>query len=228
MSDNNRAETSHNKNCALGLAALRVTNDAMKKILVATGNKHKTGEIRAMLGAGWLVEDLSDHPHLPSPVEDGATFSDNAKIKALAGSRKLPGMLVLSDDSGLEVDALNGAPGVKSARYAGDGATDADNRERLKRDLNSLIKNGTTGPFKGRFCCCMVLAQNGIPQGEFHGAVEGRLLLEEEGSGGFGYDALFVPEGYENSFGVLSAEIKNGLSHRARALAKVIAYLNEG
>ncbi len=199
----------------------------MKKILVATGNQHKTGEIRAMLGEGWLVEDLRDHPHLPSPVEDGATFSDNAKIKALAASRELPGMLVLSDDSGLEVDALNGAPGVISARYAGDGATDADNRTRLKHELRSLVEQGTTGPFTGRFRCCMVLAQNGNTLGEFNGTVEGRLLLKEEGAGGFGYDSLFVPDGYANSFGVLSAEIKNGLSHRARALEKVISYLAE-
>ena len=130
----------------------------MNRLFVATGNKHKTGEIRAMLGEGWLVEDLSDHPHLPSPVEDGATFSDNATIKALVASRELPGMLVLSDDSGLEVAALNGAPGVISARYAGDGATDADNRARLKRELRSLMEQGTTGPFIGRFRCCMVLA----------------------------------------------------------------------
>lgn len=200
----------------------------MKKILVATGNRHKTEEIRAMLGKVWLVEDLRDHPHLPSPVEDGATFSDNAKIKALAASRELPGMLVLSDDSGLEVDALNGAPGVISARYAGDGATDADNRARLKKELNALVKQGVPQPFTGRFRCCMVLAQNGKTLGEFNGSVEGRLLLDEEGAGGFGYDALFVPDGLKNSFGVLSAEIKNGLSHRARAISKMITFLNEG
>lgn len=199
----------------------------MKKILVATGNQHKTGEIRAILGEGWLVEELSNHPHLPSPMEDGATFSDNATIKALAASRELPGMLVLSDDSGLEADALNGAPGVISARYAGAGATDADNRGRLKRELRALVERGISGPFTARFRCCMVLAQNGNTLGEFYGAVEGRLLLEEMGTGGFGYDSLFVPDGYANTFGVLSAEIKNGLSHRARALEKLVSYLNE-
>lgn len=198
----------------------------MKKILVATGNRHKTGEIRAMLGPGWLVEDLGDYPHLPSPVEDGATFADNAKIKALAASRELPGMLVLSDDSGLEVDALGGAPGVISARYAGEGATDAGNRARLKRELRSLLEQDVQAPFTARFRCCMALAQNGKTLGVFEGAVEGRVLLDEEGAGGFGYDALFVPDGFASSFGVLSATIKNELSHRARALAKVISHLN--
>ncbi len=178
-----------------------------------------------MLGAGFWVEDLQDHPHLPSPEETGDTFVENAAIKALSASLALPDRLVLSDDSGLEVDALNGAPGVRSARYAGETATDADNRERLKSELGALVKAGAGVPFTGRFRCCMVLALNGEVLGDFDGAVEGRLLLSEEGAGGFGYDALFVPEGHEHSFGVLPAEVKNQLSHRSRALKKVSAWL---
>ncbi len=194
----------------------------MNRLLIATGNRHKTEEISAMLGADFLVEDLKDHPHLPSPEETGETFADNAKIKAIAASAALPDVLVLADDSGLEVDALNGAPGVKSARYAGANANDADNRERLKRELAS---NGATQPMTGRFHCCMVLARKGEVLGVFDGAVEGRLLLCEEGSGGFGYDSLFVPDGHEHSFGVLPSEVKNQLSHRSRALQKVVEWL---
>ncbi len=181
-----------------------------------------------MLGAGWTVEDLRDHPRLAQPEETGATFAENARIKALAASAALPGWLVLSDDSGLEVDALDGAPGVRSARYAGAGATDADNRERLKRELRALIPTTpeeVAPSFRGRFRCCMTLARDNAVLGSFDGAVEGRLLLSEQGSGGFGYDPLFVPDGFDQSFGVLPAETKNQLSHRARALAKIVEWL---
>ncbi len=197
----------------------------MKKLFVATGNRHKTEEIRAMLGAGWMIEDLSMHPHLPQPEETGVTFAENAAIKALAASRALPGTLVLSDDSGLEVDVLDGAPSVISARYAGVGASDADNRKKLKGELHRLSQQGAAQPFTGRFRCCMCLAREGAVLGTFDGSVEGRLLLNEEGAGGFGYDPLFVPDGFGKSFGVLPAETKNQLSHRARALAKVAAWL---
>src|SRR5579871_3850450 len=115
---------------------------SVKRLVVATGNSHKTGEIRSMLDPAWQVEDLKSHPHLPAPVEDGHTFEANAKIKALAISQALPEALVLSDDSGLEVDALSGEPGVWSARYAGPSPTDVDNRERLKRELAAKIKAG--------------------------------------------------------------------------------------
>lgn len=198
----------------------------MKRLIVATGNSHKTGEIRSMIGSAWSVEDLKAHPYLPAPVEDGDTFESNARIKALEISRALPEALVLSDDSGLEVDALGGAPGVWSARYAGVGATDAENRARLKREMEK-ISGKAWPPAKARFRCCMVLAENGAVLGVFHGTVEGRLLLTEQGEGGFGYDPLFVPDGHEHSFGVLPAEVKNQLSHRARALAQVKQWLDE-
>lgn len=197
----------------------------MRTIVVATGNRHKTEEIRAMLGEGWKVEDLRDYPGLPAPEETGATFAANAEIKALALSRALPDALVLADDSGLEVDALDGAPGVVSARYAGRGASDADNRSKLKAGLRRLQNAGHPGKFTGRFRCCLCLAEKGNVLGLFDGAVEGRLLLEEEGQGGFGYDALFVPDGFGQSFGVLPAETKNSLSHRSRALSKMRDWL---
>jgi XTP/dITP diphosphohydrolase len=197
----------------------------VKRLIVATGNSHKTGEIHAVLGQGWQVEDLKSHPHLPAPVENGDTFEANAKIKALAISHALPEALVLSDDSGLEVDALGGEPGVWSARYAGESATDADNRERLKRELTAKIQSGARSPYTGRFRCCMVLAKGGEVLGVFHGTVDGQLLTKEEGEGGFGYDPLFVPDGHDRSFGTLPSDIKNQLSHRARALAQVKNWL---
>jgi XTP/dITP diphosphohydrolase len=209
----------------VGVNLVYATNARVKHLIVATGNSHKTGEIRAMLGERWLVEDLKAHPHLPSPVEDGDTFEANARIKALAISAALPDALVLSDDSGLEVDVLGGEPGVISARYAGEPSNDANNRERLKRELRAKIAAGAAQPFTGRFHCCMVLAEKGDILGIFDGAVEGQLLLEEEGAGGFGYDPLFVPDGHGHSFGVLPADTKNQLSHRARALAKVKDWL---
>lgn len=180
-----------------------------------------------MLGQGYEVSDLSAHPHMPQPEESGETFEANATIKALAASSALPDALVLADDSGLEVDALGGAPGVTSARYAGPLATDADNRNRLKEELAAFAQKTESPVFTGRFRCCMVLARNGRVLGVFDGAVEGHLLLAEDGEGGFGYDPLFVPEGYDKSFGVLPASVKNQLSHRSRALARVVAWLSE-
>jgi XTP/dITP diphosphohydrolase len=195
----------------------RITEAAPMHLLIATRNAHKTAEIRSMLGPHWSVADLSEHPGIPSPEENGATFSENAAIKALAASAIFPG-LVLADDSGLEVDALAGAPGVRSARYAGPGATDAANRARLLREL-------TCFPSRARFRCAMALAEGGTVREEFSGAVEGRIIANERGEGGFGYDSLFIPDGFEQTFAELPSTTKNQLSHRARALAGVIAFL---
>jgi len=194
----------------------------MPKLLVATKNAHKTGEIREMLGEMWQVTDLTAHPEIPAPEETGKTFAANAKIKALAASEIFSGC-VLSDDSGLEVDALGGAPGVHSARYAGEGANDALNRAKL---LQALEAEGVRGKARSaRFRCVMVLVENGEVLGVFDGAVEGVIINAERGEGGFGYDPLFVPEGFCETFGQLPAATKNQLSHRARALAKVLTFL---
>ena len=192
-------------------------------LLIATKNAHKTAEIRAMLAA-WEVSDLTAHPDIPAPEETGATFAENAAIKAVAASGRFTG-LVLADDSGLEVDALGGAPGVISARYAGPGASDADNRARLLCELEAASVRGKART--ARFRCAMALAENGAVLGIFDGAVEGIIINQEKGAGGFGYDVLFVPEGYCETFGQLPAGTKNQLSHRARALAKVVAFLAE-
>ena len=193
-----------------------------QRILIATSNAHKTEEIRQIMGGEWEVVDLRSHPALVLPEETGDTFEANAVIKAEAASLAVAGVWVLSDDSGLEVDALGGQPGVRSARYSGETANDASNREKLKSELGKL-----EGPFAGRFRCCMAVAKDGKVIRVFHGSVEGVLRVEEEGVGGFGYDPLFVPNGFEQSFGVLPPATKNELSHRARALSQVIEWLKE-
>jgi XTP/dITP diphosphohydrolase len=193
----------------------------MPRLLIATKNAHKTAEIRAILGGAWEISDLTAHPDVASPEETGATFEENARIKAEAASLVFPG-LVLSDDSGLEVDALGGAPGVQSARYAGVQGDDAANRERLKREL-ALCELGE--PWTARFRCAMAVARDGRAVSACDGRVEGRVIGEERGAGGFGYDALFIPDGYPETFGQLPPEVKNTLSHRARALAKIVVFL---
>ena len=190
----------------------------MQKLLVATGNSHKTDEIRAILGAGYVVSDLKAHPELPEVEETGSTFLENATLKAVEISKQVEG-LILSDDSGLEVDALGGEPGVYSSRYAGEAGNDAANNKKLLHELQG--EDSRTA----RFRCVMVLAQDGEVLASFDGAVEGRMLSELHGEGGFGYDPLFVPDGYEQTFSQLSEGIKNQLSHRAVAMQKVVAWL---
>ena len=194
----------------------------MHRLLVATHNAHKTAEIQAMLGPEFAVSDLRAHPGLPVPDETGATFAENAQIKALAASPHFEGW-ILSDDSGLESDALQGAPGVHSARYAGPGATDAGNRAKLLEELRLAGADPAGSP--ARFRCVMCLVLNGEVLGSVSGAVEGSLICEERGGGGFGYDPLFVPEGHTRTFGELSQEVKNSLSHRSRALTQVVRHL---
>lgn len=193
----------------------------MRSLLIATKNAHKTSEIRAILGANWDVEDLTTHPNFPAPDETGITFEENARIKAEAASLIFPGV-VLSDDSGLEVDALSGEPGVHSARYGGEHGNDAANRSRLKRELTALAQ---PEPWTARFRCAMAVARNGKTIATFDGRVEGRVIAEERGRGGFGYDALFIPTGHSGTFGELPNSVKNNLSHRALALAAAAQFL---
>jgi len=192
----------------------------MQTLLIATRNRHKTREIGQMLGSGWDVRDLSTLLHAPRIEETGVTFEENATLKALPISRIFTG-LVLADDSGLEVEALSGAPGVYSARFAGSNADDAENRFLLIQKLRILGGQ----EFAARFRCVMVLASQGELLGSFTGTIKGKVVLEERGESGFGYDSIFVPQGYTETFGELQAEIKNSLSHRGRALAKVLEFL---
>jgi XTP/dITP diphosphohydrolase len=192
-------------------------------ILIATRNHHKTRELAAILGPAWLVEDLTDKPGLPEPDETGATFEENAAIKAAAASQALPG-LVLADDSGLEVDLLAGAPDIRSARYAGEKATDQQNRALLLAEL-ARLEHAAEEPIAARFHCVIAIAEAGKILKTFSGAVEGRIALAEVGAGGFGYDPLFIPDGYSQTFAELPPATKNKLSHRARAMEQAIEWL---
>ncbi len=194
---------------------------SMSPLLIATKNAHKTQEFRALLSDRFEVSDLCAHPGVSAPEEAGRTFAENAGIKALSASKRFQG-LVLADDSGLCVDALRGAPGVLSARYAGPAATDAENRAHL---LSALAAFPGAHQRRARFQCALVLARDGQLLGVFQGAVEGVLLAAEQGRGGFGYDPLFVPDGFEDSFGVLPSEVKNSISHRSRALQALRQWL---
>jgi len=185
-------------------------------LLVSTRNTHKVREIRAILGPSFEVSDLSALAATPDVDETGATFEDNATLKAVAASQIFDGW-VIADDSGLEVDALAGAPGVYSARYAGNEATDADNNALLLKNLESVGGEDRLA----RFRCVIVLARAGRKLATFSGVVEGVIADQPKGAGGFGYDPLFVPQGFFETFGQLPAGTKNLLSHRARALNKL-------
>lgn len=192
------------------------------KLTIATGNAHKTAEIRQMLGSDYTITDLSSYPDLPEVEETGTTFLENATLKAVEISRRISG-LVLSDDSGLEVDALGGAPGVISARYAGPDATTEQNNAKLVRELGAL----ESPDLGARFRCVMVIAKDGRVLTHFDGTSEGSITLDNRGAQGFGYDPYFVPVGHSQTFAELGDEVKNTLSHRAKALTQAIDYLEK-
>jgi XTP/dITP diphosphohydrolase len=231
----------------------------MLTLVIATRNAHKVWEIRAILGDGFCYLTLDDFAGPPEVVEDAGTFAGNATKKAVAlakwlshmqnpransGSRE-PGdlrdrMFVLADDSGLEVDALGGAPGVHSARFAALDTGQPGNSPTVENNakLMRLLEDVPLDKRSARFRC--VVALTPVPRAEpeeasavcfaeeaelqtelFEGTCEGRITFAPSGRGGFGYDPLFVPNGYEQTFGELSEEVKNRLSHRAKALAEL-------
>jgi XTP/dITP diphosphohydrolase len=189
------------------------------RLIIATRNSHKTAEIRAMVGDRFEVLDAGAFPSFPEIEETGATFLDNARLKALGISRCIEGW-VLSDDSGLEVDALGGAPGVVSSSFGGEEGNHAKNNLRLLEEMAGQADR------RARFRCTMVLARDGVEQANFTGTVEGTIIDAPKGGGGFGYDPLFIPEGYDQTFAELGDEVKNSLSHRGRALREVLEYFN--
>jgi XTP/dITP diphosphohydrolase len=188
------------------------------RLILATRNAHKTAEIRAMLGDRFEVLDVTAFPECPHIEETGTTFLENARLKALGISARLDGW-VLADDSGLEVDALDGAPGVGSSSYGGEEGNDVLN------NLCLLVEMAGNPKRRARFRCTMVLARDGREQAHFTGVVEGRIIHEARGAHGFGYDPLFIPEGCDKTFAELGEDVKNTLSHRSRALAKVVGFL---
>ena len=194
------------------------------KLVVATRNRHKTREIQQILGPEFNVRDLGAYPKVSQIREGGSSFEENAKRKALAASRQLPA-LVIADDSGLEVDALGGAPGIYSARYAGANATERDKIDKLLRKLARV--RATEDERRARFRCVVALARNGNLLGTFEGIVEGRIADEVRGDYGFGYDPIFIPEGLEQTFGELPTEVKNAISHRAKAIRALAVKLRQ-
>lgn len=190
----------------------------LPRLIVATRNAHKTEEIRAMLQGRYEVVDVTAFEGMPEIAETGTTFLENARLKALGISGLVDGW-VLSDDSGLEVDALGGAPGVWSSSYGGEEGNHPRNIERLLREMVGKVDR------RARFRCTMVLARGGVEEAYFEGAVEGDLLDAVRGDGGFGYDPVFVPDGYAETFAELPGAVKNSLSHRGRALAKAVEWL---
>jgi len=183
------------------------------RLLLATRNSHKTREFVEILGDGFDVHDLTDVAELPAVTETGRTFEANAILKAVETSKHFQ-ELVVADDSGLEVDALQGAPGIHSARYASERATDAANVAKL---LTQLIRCDPA-PHSARFRCSLALAQGGKILKTFGAFIEGTIVSAPRGRAGFGYDSVFQPLGSEQTFAELSATEKNRISHRARAI----------
>jgi XTP/dITP diphosphohydrolase len=228
----------------------------MTRLVVATRNGHKVREMRAILGERFQLLALSDLPDAPKTVEDADTFAGNAMKKAIELAQWLvthstldpccSPLLALADDSGLEVDALEGAPGVYSARFAGCGggaagrsagpaenSADADNNAKLLRLLDAVTWEKRTARFRCVLALTPVLITKSVAspvcnadEGElqteiFEGVCDGRIGFAPRGEGGFGYDPLFIPDGHEHSFAELGDELKNRMSHRARALARL-------
>ena len=194
------------------------------KLVLATRNQDKVREISEILKIEDGIELLSLHnyPDAPDVVEDGKTYEENA-IKKASTLAEYTGHLTIADDSGLEVDALDGAPGVHSARYAGENASD---RDRVVKLLDAL-QNVPGDRRSGRFICAMAIADPLAQVLVVRGVCEGRIIRMPRGTEGFGYDPVFVPVGYDKTFAELGDEIKNQISHRAKALDEAKKLLSE-
>ncbi len=203
----------------------------MARLVLATRNPGKVAEMREILrdrGPG-AVEVLScaDFPYLGDVVEDGETFEENAREKALAVA-DATGEVALADDSGLEVDALGGAPGVRSARFSGEALPRGASRDRANYEkLLSLLADVPDSMRTARFRCAVAVAAPGGRVRTAKGTCEGRIAFAPRGSGGFGYDPVFVPDGCDRTFAELGPEVKNTISHRARALRAAVPAIRE-
>ncbi len=189
----------------------------MKRIVFATNNAHKLSEVKAVLGDGYELVTLREVGITEDIPETGETLDENASIKARYVYERT-GLDCFADDTGLEVTALNGAPGVRSARYATDGHDFAANNAKLLRELEGKDDRSA------RFRTVISLIRNGVEQ-RVEGIVEGTIATSLSGSEGFGYDPLFIPEGHNITFAEMSAEEKNAISHRGRAVAALVKIL---
>lgn len=197
------------------------------KLVFASNNKHKLSEVRQILPEQVEVVSLKDVGFVQEIEETGTTLEENSLLKANAvwewlDKNRLLGAVdgVFADDTGLEIAALGGAPGVRTARWAGDEACDVNNRQKALRELMGKEDRSA------RFRTVVSLIVQGKTQ-QVEGVVNGRIALQEEGNGGFGYDPVFVPEGYEKTFASLPTEVKNAISHRGRAMEKLCEILKK-
>jgi XTP/dITP diphosphohydrolase len=192
------------------------------QLVIASTNIHKIRELRSILKPLQRIDLLSlcDFPNYIPPEETGKTFEENAILKAVHAAKTL-NRWAIADDSGLVVSALNGAPGVYSARYAGNDATDFDNRKKLLEEMRHHLEEDRNAFFE----CCIALASPSGLKRHTKGICEGVLLLQERGGGGFGYDSLFVKHGYNKSFAELEEATKNRISHRRKAIDKILLSL---
>ena len=195
-------------------------------LYVASSNPGKLRDFSAAAAVfGVELAVLPGLRDIPAPDETGATFEANARLKAKAYSRARPGLLVLADDSGLEVDALDGAPGVRSARYAEDASFDADEGEDADGRNNLYLLRqlrGHSRPWTARYRCVLAVARNGVTIQTAEGAVEGEIIHEPHGTGGFGYDPLFWLAELGNTMAEIDLATKQKLSHRGRALKALL------
>jgi XTP/dITP diphosphohydrolase len=200
-------------------------------LLLGTRNAGKVREIETILEhIPWRMRSLRDFANVDVAAEDHDTYVENAIAKAQFYARET-GLCALADDSGLEVAALDGAPGVHSARYAGVGASDADRRTLLLSELRHVeeLRTATPANRQARFVCVVAIARpDGTMLNVSEGVCNGTITFEPRGEGGFGYDPLFVPDGFDRTFAELPDSIKNQISHRARALLKTKAFLSSG
>jgi XTP/dITP diphosphohydrolase len=194
----------------------------LPSLLLGTRNEGKVREIEIILGdVPWSIRSLQEFADVTVPAETGDTYAENATLKAQFYARET-GLCALADDSGLEVEALGGAPGVFSARYAGEDASDADRRVLLLSELAGVPHENRGA----RFVCVVAISEpNGRVLNVSEGTCNGQITFEPRGEGGFGYDPLFVPDGFDQTFAELSDLIKNQISHRARALLKTREFL---
>ena len=193
----------------------------MNELLIATKNKGKVREIADLLSPmGFKVTSLLDHPGMPEIIEDGTTFRANAAKKAVVIAQHT-GLLVMGEDSGLEVDALDGRPGVYSARYSGEHATDESNNDLLLKELSGVPYGKRTA----RYRSFMALANKEALIDVVDGSCEGIIAAERRGTNGFGYDPLFLIPSYQKTFGELDLSVKQTMSHRANALRKFLKLL---
>jgi len=196
----------------------------MKDLVVATRNRGKLQEIRELLeGVVDTVHPADDFAGFPETIEDGLTFRDNALKKAREAMR-FTGLPALADDSGLVVAVLDGRPGVYSARFAGEGAGDAANNQRLLEELAGI----PVGQRQAAFMCVMAFVTPDGCEQLFSGRVGGVIISTERGEGGFGYDPLFLVDGFERTMAELTLQEKNAISHRGQALQQFRAFLEQG